>query len=367
MNDIQPFRPNWTSAPGDTIADILHTKQLSRLELSAEASLSLDEIDDLLDGRVAITLSVARSLSTALGASPEFWLSRDLQYRQALIRANKADREWLSELPLRDMIKFGWIESAPLPSEELSTCLQFFDVRDVSEWWRTYAKLKNVVAFRASPTFDSRLGSTAAWLRQGELMASRIECKKWNVETFYNSLSRIRKLTRQKNPQVFLPELQSICAASGVACVVVRSPRGCAASGATRFVADDKALLQFSFRYLTDDHFWFTFFHEAGHLIVHGENMIFSQTLQDNGPWILEGIGGYDPKEEEANAFAASYLIPSKFNEHLTDMETNRRTIVKLATEIGVSPGIVVGQLQHRGRIPYDQMNGLKRRYSWEL
>ena len=361
------FRPNWTSAPGDTIADILRTKQLSKFDFSEIAGFSVDQIDDLVNGRATITLSTARILSATLGASTEFWMSRDYQYRQETARLNNIDREWLRELPLRDMLKFGWITPIPLPSEELSVCLQFFGVNSVSEWQSIYSQLEETVAFRSSQTFDSRLGATAAWLRQGELMASEIACGSWQPESFYNSLAEIRALTRQKSPQQFLPKLQSICSANGVACVVVRSPRGCTASGATRFLAEDKALMQFSFRYLTDDHFWFTFFHEAGHLVLQGEKMKFARVLQDNLPWILEDLEGSDSEDErQANEFAGSILIPEQFRTDLMRISVNARGIIRLAGKAGVSPGVVVGQLQHLGRIPYEHMNGLKRRFTWE-
>jgi len=110
-----------------------------------------------------------------------------------------------------------------------------------------------------------------------------------------------------------------------------------------------------SFRYLSDDHFWFSFFHEAGHLLLHGGNRIR-----------LEGAGESIKKEEdEANDFAARTLIPVEHHEALQDLQISHREIVRFAGHIGISPGIVVGQLQHKGRIPRSHLNGLKRRFKW--
>ena len=67
----------------------------------------------------------------------------------------------------------------------------------------------------------------------------------------------------------FLPKLQALCAEAGVALVFVRAPRGCRVSGASRLVTPEKAMILVSFRFRSDDQFWFTVFHEIGHLILH--------------------------------------------------------------------------------------------------
>jgi len=137
--------------------------------------------------------------------------------------------------------------------------------------------------------------------------------------------------------------------------VVARAPKGCRASGATRFLTPDKALIVLSFRYRTDDQFWFTFFHEAGHLILHAEDALF---LEDESEVTAA-------EEAEANEFAARILVPMAFLPELMILRPGVKEIVGFARKIGVSPGIVVGQLQHLGRVKRDRLNGFKRRYRW--
>lgn len=151
------------------------------------------------------------------------------------------------------------------------------------------------------------------------------------------------------------PELMRRCAECGVAVVALRAPKLCRASGATRFLSPTRPLLMLSFRYLSDDQLWFTFFHEAGHLILHG-------------PWsmFLEGEGRVSTEEEEeANTFAANTLIPPENHTEMLGLRMHARPVMRFARLIGIAPGIVVGQLQHRGRIGYHQLNSLKRRYKW--
>jgi HTH-type transcriptional regulator/antitoxin HigA len=356
MTSSQGFRPNWTSVPGDTIVDILEEQNLSTIEFARRIGYTLEKANDILQGRATITIAVARQLERVLGASVEFWMSRDFQYREDIVRLHMDQDEWLKELPLEDMIRFGWLTPMLHSSDVLASCLHFFNVSSIQAWHKAYAGVLEMVAFRTSPSFDSRPAAVTAWLRQGEVEGNAIRCDPWDPELFEKSLSDIKSLTRKKNPNLFIPELQKYCATSGVAVVVVRAPTGCRASGATRFLSQDKALLLLSFRYLTDDHFWFTFFHEAGHLLLHGKKRLF-----------LEEADIVSTNEEkEANEFAALTLIPSEFLPSLMNLPVDSREIIRFATRLGISPGLVVGQLQHYRRIKHNQLNRLKRRFRWE-
>jgi HTH-type transcriptional regulator / antitoxin HigA len=355
MASKELFQPKWTSSPGETISDILKEKRLSLIEFAEHMEHTPEDINDLLQGRSTITIAIARRLEKVLGASMEFWISRDFQYREDIKKFQKTEKEWLRQLPIGDMIKFRWLIPIPHPSNEINACLHFFDVPNISAWQKKYANLQKIAVFRTSPSFDSRLAAVATWLRQGEVVGSAINCNSWNAKQFLESLSRIRSLTKEKNPSQFIPKLQSYCAECGVAVAIVRAPSGCRASGATRFITPDKALLQFSFRYLTDDHFWFTFFHEAGHLLLHEKRGLF-----------LEGIeNSLTTEEEEANKFAAHTLIPPEYEPDFLKLTLNGREVIRFAVMIGISAGIVVGQLQHFKKIGRNQLNGLKRHFIW--
>ena len=354
MSTSHEFRPDWVSSPGDTINDILQERALTAQDLANQLEASLEDTRDLIDGRATITLATARELERFLGGSVEFWMSRDFQYRQDTARLSRQEREWLSELPLGDMIRFGWLKPVPHPNDEVRASLRFFGVSTVQEWRSVYAGVERNVVFKTSNSFESRPAAVAAWLRQGEIDAHAIDCRPWDSAQFQETLLSLRPLTRKKDPVLFLSELQHRCAECGVALAIVRAPNGCRASGATRFLPHDKALLLLSFRHLSDDHFWFAFFHEAGHLLLHGNELF------------LEGIEAQTLKQEdEANEFAANILIPAKHRAEFMGLRSNARDIVRFARKISVSPGIVVGQLQHSNRIPMNHLNRLKRRFEW--
>ena len=238
------FSPDWVSASGDTIADILGERNLSVAEFAQLMGYSQEEVKALLHGYATITIATARRLERTLGASVEFWMSRDFQYWQDAPKFDvTSNEEWIRELPIADMINFGWLKPLPSQSNRVAACLHFFGVPSVSAWRKKYDRLLQMAAFRTTPTFESYPGAVAAWLRQGEIEAEALDCHSWNVQRFKESLSSARPLTREKDPGRFIPELRKRCAEGGVALVVVRAPTGCRASGVTSFLSRRQGLI----------------------------------------------------------------------------------------------------------------------------
>jgi len=362
MTRLSSFQPNWASVPGNTISDVLRARNWSISHFAKKMECSTDFIEALISGQEAISREIANKLETNLGSTANFWLTREEQYREDLARVElkkreQSEREWLRNIPFNDMVSYGWVKTATDLQEKLRVCLDFFGVKDVDSWKRKYCDMITVAAFRTSPTFIPRAESVAAWLRRGEIQAAKVKCQTWNLELFKQKLLEIRTLTRKRNPSEFIPDLIKACAECGVAVAIVRTPQGCQASGATYFVSPTRATMLLSFRYLSDDQFWFTFFHEAGHLVLHGSNSMFIEETRKDKTITKE--------EEEANEFAAQILIPAKLRALLKRMPISKKSILKFSVMAGVSRGVVVGQLQHLGRIEFNRYNAYKRRFNW--
>lgn len=358
------FAPMCAVPPGRTISDLMKSKGIGSTPLAHLVDMTEADVNSLLAGKFALTPCVAARLAAVLGASVSFWLRREEQYRNQLAELtegvdpeNEEYKYWLKSLPVKQMQSLGWVDSTRDKMERLRGILDFFDVPNLDAWHRTYVDLKAATAFRTTDAYLEDAPATAAWLRQGELQAERIECGNWNPERFKAQLTNIRSLTKIAFPSEFLPKLQMLCAEAGVAVVFVKAPQGCRASGATFFANPNKAVLLLSFRYLSDDQFWFSFFHEAAHLILHWDaDLLILETSESPK----------SPREEEANVFAAEQLIPPVLQRRLHEAAKSLRGIMRLARDAGVSYGIVVGQMQFRGLIRRDRYNRLKSRYKWE-
>lgn len=363
MLKAQSFKPHWVSPPCDTIRDVLKEQGVS-VELFAEKmNLSEENAYRLFSGELRISPTFAKELAKFLGGSERFWVNRDIQYQEDMRNLNalkdeKLERALIKSIPLKYMIDRGWIHKGLNAQETLRACLDFFAVKDAVSWYKRYADMVTLAAYRTSPSFEPNIGAVAAWLRQGEIQSKKATCKQWDPEIFRIALGQAKSLVRKKDPKVFIPELIQLCAESGVALVILRTPPGCQASGATKFITPNRAMMLLSFRYLSDDQFWFTFFHEAGHLLLHEPTAVFLEEIRKERTITTE--------EKEANDFAVNFLIPSKLQNMLRTMPLNKKSIVRIAVAAKVSPGIIIGQLQHLGRVKFSNLNAYKRRYNWE-
>jgi len=355
---VSRFEPDWVSPPGDTILDLLEEKDWTQSELATRTGFTRKHVNELASGKATLPPETALKLESTIGGSAQFWLTREAQYREALARSDAQtalarESPWLAELPVAEMVRLGWISRAKTVSVRVAECLRFFGVASVAAWRQQYAR--PIAAFRVSAKVTSSTGAIAAWLRQGERQAETVVCEPFDETGFRGALETLRGLTRQTDPSVFTDELVTVCAAHGIAVVFVPTPKGCPASGATRWLSPDKALLQLSLRYKTNDHLWFTVFHEAGHLVLHGKRMTF-----------IEGTESISAEHEaEADRFARDLLIPPSEAGALRDAGRSHARVRAFAERIGVAPGIVVGRLQKEGIVDWSQLNALKVRYAW--
>lgn len=352
------YRPDYVSPPGETLLEALEERGMTQADLAQRTGRPKKTINEIVKGKAAIRPETALQFERVLGIPATFWNKREQQYREALARLEdeqrlKSWKDWLKELPVKQMIAHGWVQRCEDKAQQVLELLKFFGVASPDAYHAVFDQ--EVVAFRKAGASTIDQGATAAWLRQGEIEASEIDCASYDERTFREALQQIRALTTEP-PEVFQPEVVRLCAAAGVGVVFVRELPRTGICGATRWLTPTKALLQLSLRYKSDDQLWFSFFHEAGHILLHRKRELFVEL----------GSGG-NGDEEEADEFSRNLLIPlldwRRFAR--SDQYYARADIAAFAEEIGVAPGIVVGRLQHEGLIPFSHCNDLKRRFAW--
>ena len=356
---INEYQPDYAVIPGDVLGYELELRGMSQQELAKRTGLSAKHVVAVMKSKSAITPETAIKLERALGMPADYWLKLESQYQETLARLSEEeqlnnDLDWLTHIPTAAMIKMGWLEKHKNKKEQLVEVLRFFGIASVDQWDDMWPNLN--VAYRQHSTHEVFPEAVSAWLRRGEIKAANIQCQPYDKAAFRDSLDKVRGLTSE-SPDVFVAAMQDICAQAGVAVVFVPALPKTGVSGATRWVNSNKAIIQLSLRYKTNDHLWFTFYHEAGHILLHGKKELF-----------LEGENGLDPeKEEEANRFAENELIQRKLLKQFMQTTTRytKASIIKFAEQVGIAPGVVVGQLQNKGVLPQSHCNDLKERYVW--
>jgi addiction module HigA family antidote len=359
---INHYTPDYTVTPGEVLDYELELRNMSRTELAKRTGLSEKHIIAILKGKgsIIITPETAIKLERALGMPVDYWLNLEAHYQETRARlAEEAELEkdlgWLKRIPVNAMAKMGWLKKHKDQKQQLDEVLRFFGIASAGQWddiWPNVA-----VAYRRHARQKIFPEALSAWLRKGELEAAAIQCRPFDKAAFRRTLDHIRALTAETDPAHFVPALQQRCAQAGVAVVFVPCLPKTGVSGATRWVSPDKAIIQLSLRYKTNDHLWFTFFHEAGHILLHGKKELFIEGAN--------GMGG--EKEEQANIFAEQELLPRKaFNTFAAQAPFSKAAICQFAQEVGIAPGIVVGQLQHKALLPRTHCNDLKVTYKWD-
>lgn len=358
--EMYNFEPDFLVAPGETLLETIEELELSQSDLAKRTGRPLKTINGIIKGNIAITPETALQFEKVLGVPSRFWLNLESNYRDLVAKQQERERlrqkvEWIKKFPIKKMIKMEWISFHNDPTEQLKVLFSFFGVASIESWEEIWDEN---IAFRKSEAFKSDLGAIAAWIRKAEIEAQKIECRPFDKDLLKSNIVKMRKLTTESDPNVFIPELTKLCSEAGIALVFIPELEGCRASGVTKWIGHNKALIALSLRYKSNDHLWFTFFHEIGHILLHGKKLTF-----------VEGIVSDEQKqkEDEANAFSSNILIPKdKLKELIQSGTISRLKVLKFSEEIGIAPGIVVGRLQHAGIIPYKNLNGLKQYYTWK-
>ena len=159
-------------------------------------------------------------------------------------------------------------------------------------------------------------------------------------------------MTRRDFPLI-QANVQVLCASAGVVLVLTPEFAGTHLSGAARWLSPEKAILQLSLRHKTDDQFWFSFFHEARHLL--------DRKRVDH----VDGAEQYAEAgdvEAEADRFARDTLIPpDAYGVFVTGGTFTDETIRDFAKQQNIAPGILVGRLQREHHVPPAYFNNLKK------
>ncbi len=360
-----PFAPDWVSPPGDTVLDLIEERGWTQGELAKRLGYTEKHISQLINGKVPLTDEAALRLERVLGSNASFWLAREAKYREHCARLEAARTHagwvsWLEALPLKELMASGAIPKVRNDAKNkpglVDACLRFFGVASPEDWQAHYGGMQ--VAFRRSRTEQSDIGAISAWLRLGEQQAEKLDGPKYDMLGFERALREIRNLIPEA-PEIFEPRMRQLLREAGVLLVIVPAIPRAHVSGVARWLSPTRPLIQLSLYGKTNDKFWFTFFHEAAHILLHANTKEEKKSVFLDDP---NAAHTDDPKEHEANQWAGNWLIPANDAVNLGRLRT-KAAVDAFARQIGVHPGIVVGRLQHDGLIDPSWMNDLKQSF----
>ncbi len=354
------FEPDYTHPPGETLRQTLEAIGMSQAEFARRADLSTKHVNQIIQGDAPITPDTAVALERVTRVRAAAWNSLEANFqansRLPISRESLSedDLAWIRAMPVRELIKRGFLPDRKDPAVRFERLLRFFRVANRRAWEAVW--LDPDASFRRSTAFEARPEATATWLRLAELKAAKVECAPFDRAKFRDAVDEVRRWVERPVTPNLIRQITELLATAGVAFVLVRGVEGSRASGVTRWVTNTKAYVALSLRYKRDDHFWFTFFHEVAHVLLHGKRQMFVEF--DQG----QNVGPADQiAEAEADRFAADTLIPRTYVPRLREViSPGENEIAMLAREIEVPAGVVVGRMQRENLIPWSAHNELR-------
>ena len=350
------FEPDYAVPPGETLLEVMKSLQITQKSMAIRLGLTQQSLIRIIKSEQPISYETANRLELVTQVSAKFWNNLEATYREQIAKLQEREQfeheiEWLRQIPVNELIARGAIRYFKEKVDQLREVLRFYGVGHARAWRDLWVKAP-AVATRRSQCFDFHPGPASVWVRLGELQAQNIECKPHSKPEFMRALKDIRKLTKE-DPIEFVGKMRSLCAESGVALAFVPEMKKVPWNGATKWLTPEKAMIILNLRGKGEDKFWFSFFHEASHV------------LNDSKKDFLINDGSQkDPREKTANAFAADFLIPSKYDQQIRKIRC-KAEIINLAMKLGISPGIVAGRYQHLKK-KWSYYKGLIRTFKWE-
>jgi len=349
------YEPDYAVPPGETLQEIMASLGMSQKELAVRTGLTAQTLARVFKGEQPITYETANKLDLATGVPSRLWNNLETQYREQLSRLGEKSRleqdtKWLKTIPVAELQARGFVEKLGDKALLLRDVLAFYGVASVSAWRSVWESPE--VSARRSPCFETRPGPASAWIRQGELQAQNIACAPYDRGRFQHNIALVPSITKEE-PRTFAPKLQALCEEAGVAVVFVREMNKVPWNGAMRWLNPHKAMILLCLRGKGEDRFWFSFFHEAGHVLHDGKKDLFI----NNGD-------SREDEEKKADKFASEFLIPTCYAKRIQAFR-HKAEIIALAEELDIAPGLVAGRYQHlTGRWSY--FKDVIRAYCWK-
>lgn len=359
MANKNEYVPCLAIPPGETLEEQLEQIGMTQVEFSKRTGLTTKHINEIINGKASLSPETALRFESVLGIPASFWNNLEANYQDAKARIESEQKlqneiEYARAIPYAEMAKYDWVPKTSKWNEKVINLRYYFGVASLD-----YIPNVIPVAFRKSEIRDASSLALASWLRKGELISHGINTKPYNKDLLKENISVLRELSL-KPPREFLPLIKQLLANCGVALVLVPHLKKTYAHGATKWMAPDKVMIVLSIRGSFADIFWFSLFHEIGHVLLHNKKQVF----------IAHNTVDYDDSEtlkieNESDVFASNNLISQRNYQAFLQNELNEKSIKILANELRIHPGLIVGRLQHDNIIRYDQYNHLRTRYVW--
>lgn len=351
MATINEFYTDIAFHPSETLIEKLEELKMGPKEFAIRTGKPEKTIIAILKGDSSITPEMAVLFESVLKIPASFWIKRQFSFDEFKAREKRAiaieqAKEWAKCFPIADMVRCGWVNAHTKAEERVAELFHFFGVSSPNAWKDYFFNQQLKVAFRISLSHTKEPYAISAWIRQGEIQASQLNSREYSEAKFKKALKEIKTIMAIQ-PDDFFEQLQKKCLVCGVKVVFTPCIKKAPLSGATRWI-DDNPLIQLTGRYKQNDRFWFTFFHEAGHILLHGKKDIFLEDIEYSEADLQ--------KEAEANEFAVDWTFSNEQEKEVLDAKPlTIESIAEFAIKFNTHPAMIIGRFHKKELLHYAQ------------
>ena len=354
------------SHPGETLKEVLESNNMTQKELAFRVDITEKHLTNIINGKAPITPEMALKLSKVFSLSSSFWNNLQANYDSELhkieeySKISEKEKQIVKESGYSQLSKFGYVESTRNIEEKVINMRNFWGISSLEKVSDLFTSSNSpIAAFRRSKTCAINPYAMASWLKICEIETDNIDVHGYNLDKLKEKLPLIKQLMFKQDPNIIVKELQQVFSECGIAFSVVRNLTGAPVQGLIKKI-DNKIRLCVTLRGAHADIFWFTLFHEIGHLFT---------LPRDN--WMVDyrepdKTCGDEKYEKVADAFANNQLISvNDYRRFVVNGNFSRQSILRFAREQNILPCIIVGRLKHDKYIPYTDYNDLVINYQW--
>ena len=346
--------------PGETIADVLEERGISQTELAFRTGVSPAYVSNVLAGKKGISANFAMGLEYALGVPKSFWLNLQANYEAELLELNEeqtiTEEERNAREDLKDVVKYLRQRGAmPTREKKEDSILSLRKALQISN----IANLKELIpsgAFRISSNTATNPYILGAWIRLCQIAENnKFLSAKYDKNLTANLIEEIKEIMCRKDANI-QKELKQTMGKYGIDFSIMKNFRGAPVQGYISLKDDSVYQMVLTIRGAFADIFWFSLFHEIGHL-VNGD-------IKKSIKFVDDGCDR--DKEAAADLFASNMLLsPESYKAFVQNGNFSIEIIQKYAASQHVMPYIVIGRLQKEKYLDYSAYSDYKLRYKW--
>lgn len=337
----ESVKPDYALHPAYMLVEWIEENGMTQAELASRMDMSEKTLSRILTEKESISDETALKIESVTKMPASVFIAMQSRFNEYVARCEREEtlkkhHQAVKAYPLAEMVRRKLIPAEKSQARAVDNVISFFGVASLDALNDVYGT-RLAGAARKSATFDGNAQAVATWVREAELHALSVaNPPAYSESLFKTKLAEIRSLT-QLSPSEFGKRIIAACLEAGVFVSYVKPYEGVPFHGFCRWL-NDRPLIVLSDRGKRADKFWFSFFHEAAHIILHNKKEMFFEHTK---------TGTQTKEEKEADKWARNILVPeAQWDAFMKRKAYEDADVVRFAKSTGIHSGIVAGRLQ---------------------